>query len=164
MTHAPVLHGPTEVLVKPGLPCPGPGPGPRWSEPQRQGGRSEHGRAACGRRAASVGTEIGDGKEADEKDTDEGYGGAAELLVEGMGSGFRLGHEVKGPFGGLKETHLSVFSALGRTDPTRSLFSSTLSHGRRWQVSLFFPLPFSLFLPCRLFQRHLCRPGSPFLG
>lgn len=102
MTHAPVVHGPAEVHVEPGLPCPG--PAPRCGEPQRQGGRSAHGRAACGPRAGSLGTEIGDGKEADKKDTDEGYGGAAELLVEGLGSGFRLGHEVKGPFGGLKET------------------------------------------------------------
>jgi hypothetical protein len=34
---------------------------------------------------------------------------------------------MKGPFGGLKETRPSVFSALSRSDPTRSLFSLTLS-------------------------------------
>lgn len=127
MTHAPVVHSLTKVFVEPGLPYPG--PAPLCSEPPRSGGRREQGRPR--RRAGSLGAEIGDGKEADEKDTDEGYGGAAELLVEGLGSGFRLrrrrGHEMKGPFGGLKETRPSVFSALSRSDPTRSLFSLTLS-------------------------------------
>ena len=60
-------------------------------------------------RAGSLGAEIDDADEADKKDTDEGYGGAVELFVNGLGRGLRLGrrkrgHEVKGPFGGPKET------------------------------------------------------------
>lgn len=67
MTHAPAVHGPTEVIVEPDLPYPG--PASPCSEPPRRRGEYLRGRVAT---AVNLDTEVDDANKAAKKDTDEG--------------------------------------------------------------------------------------------